>query len=437
MEAYAEVLMYAIPGFFLLIIGEALAARYLRRKINRDLDVISSLSSGVTNTIKNILGLSIIIVSYDWMVGQLGLWEWNTSVAMYILAFIGIDFAAYWSHRFNHEINILWNRHLVHHSSEEFNLSCALRQPISNVISIYFFLYIPLALIGIPSQVIAILAPLHLFAQFWYHTRLIDNMGWLEYIIVTPSHHRVHHAINDEYIDKNYAAIFILWDKWFGTFQEEKNEIPPVYGTKTAVKTWNPILINYFHFWHLLKDAWNTKYWKDKLLVWIQPTGWRPRDLRKENPSEESVYDRPKYEGVNLTLVRYYAWFQLIAHNLILIWVLLNIASFTFGGLLGVGVFLFLGVFAYTSLMDGHFSSGLTEALKLGLGIYFIFFAQAHVWPIAETSYGATLLTTYTLISAISTFAIYLWIIRQNTNESVSLKNQTLKKQKRVLHSGG
>ena len=106
---------------------------------------------------------------------------------------------------FNHKVNIFWNRHVIHHSSEEFNLACALRQTISSVFQIYFFLYIPLAIIGIPPKVITILLPLHLFAQFWYHTKLIKNMGFLEKIIVTPSHHRVHHAINNIYIDKNYS----------------------------------------------------------------------------------------------------------------------------------------------------------------------------------------------------------------------------------------
>ncbi len=404
MEAYAAVLAYAIPGFFLLIIAEAWAASREKVKVNQDLDTISSLSSGITNTIKNILGLSLIIVSYDWMVDHFAIWDWQAHWLVYVIAFLGIDFAAYWSHRFNHEINLLWNRHIVHHSSEEFNLSCALRQPISNVISIYFFLYIPLAIIGVPAQVIAVLAPLHLFAQFWYHTRLIDRMGWLEYIIVTPSHHRVHHAINDEYIDKNYAAIFILWDKWFGTFQEEKKDTPPVFGTKTPVNTWNPVIINFMHLWGLIKDAWNTRYWKDKFLVWIKPTGWRPRDLRTEEKPID-VYERPKYQGMNTQTVRWYAWTQLTAHNLILIWAMLEISSFTYGGLLGMGLYLFFGVFAYTSVMDGHRIAVPSECAKFVLGIAYIYFGGIHSWPL-NSALGNVLLTAYTLLSLVA--SLYL-----------------------------
>lgn len=209
----------------------------MKKRVYEPIDTISSLSSGLTNNIKSIFKLTIVILSYSRMVENWAFFEISENVFTYIIAFILIDFAAYWSHRWNHEFNLLWNRHIIHHSSEEFNLSAALHQSISGVFIIYFFLYIPMVFIGIPAKIIAILAPLHLFAQFWYYTRLIDKMGFLEHIIVTPSHHRVHHAINPEYIDKNYAAIFILWDKWFGTFQEELDSKPPIYGVKKAVQT--------------------------------------------------------------------------------------------------------------------------------------------------------------------------------------------------------
>lgn len=237
MEAYAAVLSYAIPGFVALIFIEYFASLIMKKPVNRAMDTISSLSSGMTNTLKDVIGLSVVIISYGWMAERFALFEFEVSVSMYVLAIILIDFASYWSHRWNHEINVFWNRHIVHHSSEEFNLSCALRQSVSGIIGVYFFLYIPMALIGVPPLVVAITAPLHLFAQFWYHTRLIHKMGFFEQSIVTPSHHRVHHAINPEYIDKNYSAIFILWDKWFGTFQEELADVPPVYGVKRQVKT--------------------------------------------------------------------------------------------------------------------------------------------------------------------------------------------------------
>ena len=196
MELYATALTYAIPGFVLLVIIEAVAARMMGQTVNRAMDTISSLSSGMTNTLKNLLGLSVVIISYQWMESNFGIFEIQSTPWLFIIAFIGIDFASYWGHRFNHTINIFWNRHVVHHSSEEFNLSCALRQEISAIVGIYFFLYVPLAIIGIPPEVITILAPIHLFAQFWYHTRLIGRMGFLEHILMTPSHHRVRRPVH-------------------------------------------------------------------------------------------------------------------------------------------------------------------------------------------------------------------------------------------------
>lgn len=259
MQEYARILNYAIPFFLILIALEYGASMLMHKQVNRLFDTISSLSSGITNVIKDVLGLSIVIISYGWLVNHLAIYHIQSTILTYVLAFIGIDFAGYWIHRWSHEINVFWNRHIIHHSSEEFNLSCALRQSVSEIFALFTFTYIPMAILGIPAQVVAVVAPIQLFAQFWYHTRLIHKMGWLEYILVTPSHHRVHHAINPEYMDKNYSQIFIIWDKLFGTFQPEKEEIPAVYGVTRAVHTWNPWIINYQHLWLLISDAWRTK----------------------------------------------------------------------------------------------------------------------------------------------------------------------------------
>lgn len=371
MEAYATVLTYAIPGFVLLIILESLVAKYKGIQVNRPMDTISSLCSGMTNTLKSLLGLSIIILSYEWMVGHIALFSIESTVSLYILAFVGLDFAGYWSHRFNHTINIMWNRHVIHHSSEEFNLSCALRQTISSFVGVYFFLYIPLALIGVPANVIAITAPLHLFAQFWYHTRVINKMGFLEHIIVTPSHHRVHHAINPIYIDKNYSEIFIVWDKWFGTFQEELTEEPPVYGTLKQANTWNPIIINFMHVWGLTKDAWRTTNWLDKFKIWFMPTGWRPDDVKERYPIQivDDVHSRKKYDTSVSVSLQYWSWFQLVFHNLLIYYILSNITAFEFSHLALYVVFLFISIFAFTTVMDKHSLALPAEFIKIVLGI--------------------------------------------------------------------
>ena len=219
-----------------------------------------------------------------------------------MIAFITEDFAGYWIHRLNHRINIFWNRHIIHHSSEEYNLSCALRQSISNNFKFAAVFLIPAALLGIPPYLFAIISPVHLFMQFWYHTRLIDKMGWLEYILVTPSHHRVHHAINPEYIDKNYSQIFIIWDKLFGTFQPEEKSIPPVYGILRPAHTWNPVIINFKHLCQILKDAYHANSFMDKIRIWFMPLGWRPNDVKDKFPLEATENPYLQKKGVNKPL---------------------------------------------------------------------------------------------------------------------------------------
>ena len=402
METYALALTYAIPGFVALILIEYFASIWMGKEVNRSMDTISSLSSGMTNTLKDLVGLSIVILSYGWMVEHMALTQIPSTTAVYIIAFILIDFASYWSHRWNHEINLFWNRHIVHHSSEEFNLSCALRQSISGIVGIYFFLSIPMALLGIPATVVAIVGPLHLFAQFWYHTRLINRMGWLEHIIVTPSHHRVHHAINPEYIDKNFAAIFIIWDKWFGTFQEEMEAVPPVFGVKKSVQTWNPFLINYQHLWQLIKDAWRADRLVDKFKIWFMPTGWRPADVQQNHPVAviDDVYSQVKYEPQASTLLKRWSWFQLLFNNLLIYYALIHIADFSFFDLAMYALFIAFSIFAYTSLMDRDLISVIAEIFKVTLGLILI--VRLGGWfSVDEYIPGATIIMIVYIISSL------------------------------------
>ncbi|MEP3386419.1 MAG: sterol desaturase family protein, partial [Flavobacteriaceae bacterium] len=255
MESYAAALLYATPTFIGLVLFEVLYGYLVKKKVYHVMDTISSLSSALTNVVKDSLGLGLVLVSYPFLLEHLALMHMEATWPVWVIGFIIIDFEGYWNHRLSHKINYFWNQHVIHHSSEEFNLACALRQPISNLLVYYPIMLIPAALLGIPHKVIAILAPIHLFAQFWYHTKHIGKLGWLEYIIVTPSQHRVHHAINPEYIDKNLGQIFCLWDRMFGTFQEELPEVSPEYGVLKPVNTWNPIRINFLHIWGLIKDA--------------------------------------------------------------------------------------------------------------------------------------------------------------------------------------
>lgn len=414
MEAYAAVLTYAIPGFVLLIIIESLVALRMGKKINRPMDTISSLSSGMTNTLKAILGIGIAIVSYDWLERHLGVFNITSQWWLYLLAFVGHDFAGYWSHRFNHRINVFWNRHIIHHSSEEFNLSCALRQEISALFGVYFIFYVPMALLGIPAEIVAVVAPIHLFAQFWYHTQIIGKMGWLENILVTPSHHRVHHAINAIYIDKNFSEIFIIWDKIFGTFQPELDHEPAVYGTKRPANTWNPLIINFMHLGLLIRDAFYTKKWVDKLRLWFMPTGWRPKDVSARFPVKtvEDVFAREKYDTPCSHFLLVWSWLQLIFVNIILFLLLLQLTDLDKLALIGIVAFLFITIFSYTALMDGHWASLLGVGLQCLVILVLVTFGASLSFLQVGPLSGPAVLTTYALLSLM----ISLYLLHRDFN---------------------
>jgi len=413
MESYAQVLNYGIPFFLFLIAIEWVASRYKGMVVANSMDTISSLSSGMTNAIKDVLELTIIIISYGWMVDYLAIFDIQSTISLYILAFIGKDFAGYWGHRFEHKINLLWNRHIIHHSSEEYNLACALRQNVSVVFSIFFFLYIPLAILGVPQKVIAIVAPLQLFAQFWYHTRLIGKMGWLEKIIVTPSHHRVHHAINPEYMDKNFAQIFIVWDKLFGTFQEELEHVPPVYGITRPVKTWNPILINLQHFWLLVKDAWRARSWWDKIRIWFMPTGWRPTDVEQRFPvfAIENVYQQQKYNPASSLELKFWSWFQLFFHFALMLYGFNHIAEFSFTTSILHGGVIVLSVFSYTTLMDRNPLAIWTEAVKFVVGLALMYGMNGWFRIEEYFRFGNLFMIAYLIIS----FLVAVYFSRQKS----------------------
>jgi alkylglycerol monooxygenase len=374
METYGKILLIATPAFFLLVLFEKWWGWRKGHDTVRTNDMISSLSSGVTNATKDVLGLSIAIISYDWLMNKVAITHVPSGWPTYLVAFIALDFAGYWVHRIAHEYNLFWNNHIIHHSSEEFNLACALRQSISSIVKIFAIFLLPAAFLGVPQSVIAIVAPLHLFAQFWYHTQHIDKMGFLEKIIVTPSHHRVHHAINPIYLDKNYGQIFIFWDKLFGTFQEERKDVPPVYGITRPAQTWNPIKINFMHLWLLIKDAWHAQNFIDKLRIWFMPLGWRPADVAAKYPvyKIEDVYSYQKYDPNNSTQLIAWTWFQLVMLLLFVSYLFGNIAKIGSPNIFIYGGFVFLMVYAFTDLMDRNFYSIFWEALKNGLGIYLI-----------------------------------------------------------------
>ena len=401
MDTYANILLITIPIFLILIMVEISYGAWKNDLKHSYMDTISSLSSGFTNLMVDILGLGIIIFSYPFFYERLKVIELEESIFLYFIAFVCVDFASYCHHRLKHSINIFWNMHVIHHSSEEFNLACALRQSITNNLGIGILFLVPAALLGVPPKMISILGPLHLFGQFWYHTRHIAKLGWLEYILVTPSQHRVHHAINKEYIDKNLAAIFCIWDRAFGTFQEELDDVPCVYGTLKPVRTWNPILINFQHLWFLTQDAWYTSSIKDKFKIWFMPTGWRPKDVVKTIPRSkvENVFNQEKYKFEYTLIHKIFVGFHFLVLNIVLFIFLSSFADLSFSDKTGYFLLIFSTIFSFSSVMDGYKWSINFEFIRIFLGMLVLYF-QAEL-SITDNSSMTMFLSCYLIVSAI------------------------------------
>jgi len=417
MDTYAAVLLWAIPAFFVLVLIEISYGHFTKKQTYTFMDTLSSLSSGMTNVIKDALGLAVILISYPFVLKYLAIFQLESSVFVYITAFICIDFSSYWVHRLNHKVNIFWNQHVIHHSSEEFNLACALRQSISNLIGFGAIFLIPAALLGVPAKVIMSLAPLHLFAQFWYHTQHIGKLGFLEYILVTPSQHRVHHAINPIYIDKNMAAIFSVWDRLFGTFQEELDSEPPVYGTLKPSKSWNPIWINFQHLWQITQDAWYAKNWIDKLKIWFMPTGWRPKDVEDRFPiTPRPIDSENKYNPFYNNQWKAIALIHFVSLNFLLLFLLANYSELTVEFRVSLGFVLLFSIFGFTGLMDFHKWAPTYEIFRGLLGILFVFLPQCEFLRFEYPLFFGFYITYFIITSALG-----IWSNRKEFNRSLAL----------------
>ena len=401
MKEYAAVLVIAMPLFLALILIEKLYGYYKGEDTAPIMDSVSSISSGIINSLKDVLGLSVTLLSYEWMSQHLALFQQEITITSIIIAFIAIDFYGYWSHRLAHQINFLWNKHAIHHSSEEFNLSCALRQSISSFVNLFTFLLIPAAILGVPAKVIAITLPIHLFLQFWYHTKHIKKLGFLEQIIVTPSHHRVHHAINPEYMDKNHGQIFIFWDKLFGTYQEELDSVPAVFGITRPAQTWNPFRINFQHLWLLISDAWRSENWKDRFTIWFKPTGWRPENFEEKYPVTKisNVYSFNKYGTQHSNILMYWSAIQMFVTLGLVSYLYLSIAQMELQNIFIYGTFIFISVYSYTELMDTNNYSLLWESVRFVFGIGIISYFGNWFNIDANIPFGTQIVLSYLAIS--------------------------------------
>ena len=312
-----DLLALAAPFFLLALILELTIDRFRGTGLYRSNDAINSISAGMLMTTFGYFTKFVQLLLWGLVLEHLTIFEMSLAwfdaspqgIFLWVLAAIGWDFCYYWNHRLGHEISVLWAAHAVHHQSEDYNLSTALRQTSTSFLTSWVF-YVPLFVIGFPLEVLLAVGANNLIYQFWVHTQIVRRLGVLDYIFVTPSNHRVHHAQNERYIDKNYGGIFILWDRLFGTFEDERDDDPVIFGVRKPLANWNPFWANLQVYDYLLFDARHTRRWRDKIGLWFRRTGWRPADVAAMFPKQRVTLET--FEKFDPAITRSLRWYVLL-----------------------------------------------------------------------------------------------------------------------------
>jgi sterol desaturase/sphingolipid hydroxylase (fatty acid hydroxylase superfamily) len=353
----------AVPFFFILIGVELAVARARRRRVYRTGDAVGDIGCGMLQQVLLVFLKGATLVLYALLYERYRLVTWRSEALVWVVAFFGVDLCYYWWHRLSHEVNLLWAAHVVHHQSEDYNLAVALRQSILTSFTAVPF-YAPLALVGVPVLVFSSMYALSTLYQFWIHTELVGKLGWLEEWLNTPSHHRVHHAINPRYLDKNYGAVLIVWDRIFGTFVRE--EEPPVYGVVKPLASFNPIWAQVQPLVVLAAAVRTAPRPLDKIRVWFASPSWCPEGVPPYPGVEDGSYlARPKYDPVAPPAVRAYVLVQ-FGLALVITAVVMATQSFAPRPALAAGTVLVLvTIGAGAGLLEGRRWARPLEAARL------------------------------------------------------------------------
>ncbi|MCP3933060.1 MAG: sterol desaturase family protein [Bacteroidetes bacterium] len=349
-----DYIVLSIPAFFILIAIELIFSKLKKKQYYRFNDALTNISCGITQQLTGVFIKTILFVGYLYLYEHFRFFTIKDTFLSWIILFIGVDFFYYWFHRISHQINAMWGAHIVHHQSEEYNLSVALRQSAFQSLFSWIF-YLPLAVLGFnPISFVAINAFQTLY-QFWIHTKAVGKLPKvLEFIFCTPSHHRVHHGRNPKYIDRNHGGTLIIFDRMFGTFQAEEEEV--VYGVTKPLASWNPIWANFDYYIDLAKEMKRPMQWNDRVLMWLKPPGWHPTYLGgTKAPPTINKESEVKYHTYSTSKLDYYILIQYAFVLLVTTFFLFNISK------IGVELKIIGAVFILASLMS---FGGLFEKKK-------------------------------------------------------------------------
>lgn len=361
-----NIILYSVPVFFLLIAIELIAEKVRGTQYYRVNDALTSLATGSINQIVRASKVLVPFTVYVLIYENFALFTLDNSPWAWVLAFLLYDFFYYWNHRLGHEMNLLWAAHVVHHSSEEYNLTTALRQTGTSFLSFVF--YLPIALLGVEPLMLATVGAINLVYQFWVHTQHVGKLGWLDRIFVTPSNHRAHHAQNGVYIDRNYGGVFVIWDRLFGSFQEELDDEPVTFGIRGAIKTWNPLWANLHVYNQLLQDAIHTNNWWHKITIWFRRTGWRPPDVVDAYPLIKTDLDHFRKFDTSVSFsLKAYCLIHYVTTSVVALTYSLMLTELVFAQQLFLVAFVLVSTFSIGALMEHRHYSGLLEWVRLSI----------------------------------------------------------------------
>ena len=360
-----QIVLYAIPGFIALILLEWIYGLSRGRNTYRIADTITSISLGSISRLRGLVFLGLGSWFYQQASGDYHLFDLpDSGPAIWIFALLAYDFSYYWFHRVSHEVNLFWAAHVVHHQSEDYNLGTALRQSGSGLFG--FIFYLPWLVVGIPPEIFFASGAINLVYQFWVHTQHVKRIGLLEYVLITPSNHRVHHAQNSIYIDRNYGGILCIWDRLFGTFQDELDTEPCIYGIRKALKSYNPFWANLHVYWSIWLDSWRTRRWGDKFRVWFSGPGWRPADVAATYPAEKTDLEHfHKFDPPAPLSSRLYAFFQFVCATLATTGLLVVAGQWNSDQVLIATALVCLAFYNQALFTEGRRSAAVLEGLKL------------------------------------------------------------------------
>ncbi len=271
MPQIPDLIHLAIPAFILLLVLEVVADAYMRRDLYQVKDTAASLTMGLGNVFIGLVAKGMVLAVFTF-VHKFAIFKIGYTWWAWALIFFADDFSYYWFHRVSHECRFFWASHVVHHSSQRYNLGTALRQTwTGTLMSWIFWLWLPL--VGFPPLMILTMQAVSLLYQFWIHTEIVRHMGPLEAVMNTPSHHRVHHGVNEKYLDRNHAGILIIWDRMFGTYEPEVEK--PVYGLTKNINTYNPLRIAFQEWLDIWNDARTAPTWRLKMRYVFGKPGWK------------------------------------------------------------------------------------------------------------------------------------------------------------------